>query len=267
VPGRLLLVALRPDPWPVFVEFENWTARTFQAWRTNPGPAGPTPPGLPARDGRVVVAWDEAGRRTTVVASVYQRITGVGRFDDTGMASEGRVCTNHPGDLAVTTGPGVAAPIQDMGDDSAERGVLGGLQIIPLRHAWHGMRDRTPAGEEVLGYAAGGAQWMIVGPALREPLARPVKELLRSGAANALTGLEGRAPLFSGYFSPRSVPEEDRSDAVPSRRRGYVVRISRDFGRTWTRVPRTPGGTDKNERGRAFASLTHLRIYFPTTPD
>jgi hypothetical protein len=266
VPDRLMLVAIRPDRWPAYVEFENWTAKTLQAWRMRQGPAGPVPLDLPVRDGQVLVAWDNDGRNTTAVASVYQRITGVGRFDDTGMASEGRVCTNHPGDLAITTGPGIATEIKDMRDESPERGLLGGLQVIPLRHAWYGMRSKTQFGEEVLGYAAGGEQWMIVGPLLSESLTRSAKELLQAGAADAPQGLEGTAPLFSGYFSPRFFGEENRSASVPRRRRGYVVRLSSDFGRTWSRVPRQPG-KNKEIRKSAFSSLTNIRIYFPTTPD
>lgn len=248
VPDRLLMLAIRTRRWPSYLEIENWTAGDVQRWRSGRTVRVPAE-GLPERNGRVRVLWDAAGRgEATMIGSVYQRVSGVGRFDDTGMVATGRIATNHPGDLAIATGPGVTIPIRS----EAERNIQGGFQIIPLRHAWYGMQADQP------GYAGGSGPWLVVGPP-RDQATPPLREFLENGAADAPQGLEGRAPLFAGYFTPRAAPEERRPARLPPTRRGYLVLVSTDFGRTWEPVPQRQG-----YRPSALDSVTHIRIFFPT---
>jgi hypothetical protein len=202
-----------------------------------------------------LAAWDEEGRELSQFGAVYQRVHAVGRIDDTGIARPGQVCTNHPGDVAISTTPGLPHPDQN----SAEAEQLSGFQIVPANHARDGMVDESGHS----GYAIGNGVWMIVGPAQKEEEGFALlRKLAGHQEFRIIPELEGTAPLFAGYLSPSYFPEEDASDAVPPVRRGHLGRISTDFGRTWTRL-RGMRATPL-QRAAGLRRVTHVRIYLPT---
>ena len=72
---------------------------------------------------------------------------------------------------------------------------------------------------------------------------------------------EGTAPLFTGCLSPRHFSSEDQADAVPESRRGHLVRISTDLGRTWKRLPLLDGSAQNRLAG--LDAVTNFRLYLP----
>jgi hypothetical protein len=256
-PERLLVVVFRPQRRPRYLELENWTADTLRTWKQQSRPTVTPPDSIPIHDGRAVAAWDEAGRDISVFGSVYQRVQAVGRLDDTGIAKQGQICTIHPGDVAISTSLGLPRPIQRHEESEA----LSGFQIVPANHARDGMVDDR--GHP--GYAIGHGVWMIVGPEQSGTGNALLRRLIGDQDFRIVPELEGTAPLFAGYLSPRYFAAEDTGNAVPIERRGYLVRISSDFGRTWTRLPSLRATAPCRLDG--LKRVTHVRLYLPTGAD
>lgn len=258
-PERMLIVVFRPRQLPRYLELENWTAQALKAWRSKPGRVATPPEELPTRNGRALASWDEGGKQARPFGTVYQRVQAVGRLDDTGVARSGQICTNHPGNIAISTSAGVSHPVRRAEESEA----LSGFQVIPANHARDGMvDDRGNAG-----YAIGHNVWMIVGSSQgngRENSGQPspLGRLVSDPTFFMRPPLEGVAPLFAGYLSPRYFAEEDTSDRVPTQRRGNLVRISTDFGATWKRLP-TLRATPRN-RQEGLYKVTNVRLYLPT---
>lgn len=109
-------------------------------------------------DGRVTASFSDGASR--IVARVLRPICGTGRFGGTTWTGTGRVRANHPGVLCISTGP---------------VGQVGGIQLIPARHA----------SDPELDYVRTVPVWMVLGPP--SPDSPP---------------LEGAWPLFSGALRP-----------------------------------------------------------------
>ena len=117
-----------------------------------------------------------------VVARVVQPVSGIGRYDATSYTGVGRINTNHPGVITVSTAEESGVDISD-----EERGWerRGGFQIVPVIHAGKDWKTFPPSA-------------MILGP-----------------PAGSDHGLEGTPPLFSGLIGLQSVPgREDESFRV-----------------------------------------------------
>jgi hypothetical protein len=266
-PERLLIVVFRPQRLPRYLELENWSAAALRVWRERPDKVAIPPADLPERDGRALASWDEDGQDVRTFGTVYQRVQAVGRLDDTGIAQSGQICTNHPGNIAISTSAGVQRPVRR----PEESELLSGFQVVPANHARDGMVDERGNA----GYAIGQNVWMIVGPT-QEALAKQEAAGKEEAAANASPlrqlvldrnfylrpPLEGTAPLFAGYLSPRYFAAEDNVDRVPERRRGHLVRVSTDYGATWKRLPTLRA--DARNRREGLCRVTNVRLYLPT---
>lgn len=79
------------------------------------------------------------GQGPVRVGIVDREVSGIGRFEGSLYAAAGRIRANHPGVIDISTSP---------------YGVIGGLQIIPRRHA------SSPE----MSFVKTGHQWMVVGP-------------------------------------------------------------------------------------------------------
>jgi hypothetical protein len=252
-PTELLIVAVRPSAAPAYLELENWTEERVKHWQSKGLPYGADPSAMPNGDGRALAVWTGAEARSVPFAAVYQRVMGVGRLDDTGIAQPGQICTNHPGDVAVSVTSTLARPIANR--DESDR--LAGFQILPVNHARNGMVDDT--GKP--GYPIGATPWMIVGPLQREVGFDILRRLGSERGYKVAPPPEGTAPLFTGCLSPRYFAAEDQSDAVPESRRGHLVRISADLGRTWKRLPVLDGSAQNRLAG--LDGVTNIRLYLP----
>lgn len=252
-PTELLIVAVRPSASPAYVELENWTEERVRHWQNKGLPAGADPNAMPSGDGRALAVWKEG--RSVPFAAVYQRVMGVGRLDDTGIAQPGQICTNHPGDVAVSVTSTLSRPISNR----EESDQLAGFQILPVNHARNGMVDST--GKP--GYPIGATPWMIVGPLQREIGFDILRRLGQERGYKVAPPPEGTAPLFMGCLSPRYFAGEDQSDSVPGSRRGHLVRISTDLGRTWKRLPVLDGSAQNRLGG--LDAVTNIRLYLPNS--
>lgn len=165
------------------------------------------------RPGGRVIVYSADGPR--VIARVMRPVKGVGRFGGSVYQSRGRIRASHSGVICVATSP---------------RDTVGGIQIMPLKHAL--------TSPEMLN-AWKLTQWMIVAPLPGMP------------------DLEGTRPLFKNAF----VPGAQLSDNLPDLWSHYGRRpliLCRRNGGNWERVPEAEGRVDD-----AFGDVTHLRLYFP----
>lgn len=178
-------------------------------------------PGRPAtwmvdienRPGGRVIAWTKDGPK--VVARVVRPVGGVGRFGGTEFQTVGRIRASHTGVIDVSTSP---------------RGVVGGIQIMPLKHA---LTSPEMASAWKL------TQWMIVAP------------LPGKG------DLEGTPPLFKGTLVPGTQLNDRLTDIWSTYGRKPLI-LGRFDGGPWQELPPIGGKVDDGLR-----TLTHLRIYYP----
>ena len=163
--------------------------------------------------GRVIVRGAEGVK---VIARVIRPVKGVGRFGGSVYQNRGRIRASHSGVICIATSP---------------RDNVGGLQIMPLKHAL--------TSPEMLN-AWKLTQWMIVAPLPGMP------------------DLEGTPPLFKNAF----VPGAQLSDKLPDIWSHYGRRplvLCRIDGGNWERLPEVSGKVDDG-----LKRVTHLRIYFPS---
>ena len=162
--------------------------------------------------GRVIVYGSEG---TRVIARVVHPVGGVGRFGGTAYQGVGRIRASHSGVIDVST---------------SRRGEVGGIQIMPLKHA-------LTSHEMINAWHL--TQWMIIAPLPRQP------------------DLEGTPPLFKSAL----VPGPQMGDKLPDLWNQYgrkpLVLCRRDGG-DWERLPDVSGKVDD-----ALRDVTHIRIYFP----
>ena len=111
------------------------------------------------------------GGDKVTVAQVLQPVEGIGRYDATSYTGVGRINTNHPGVITVSTAPMAGVDISDE-ERSWER--RGGFQIIPSVHA---REFKSPP-----------LAMMVVGP-----------------PPGSNRPLEGTPPLFSGVIGLTNV--------------------------------------------------------------
>lgn len=175
----------------------------------------PTMVDIENRPGGRVILRNESG--PSVIGRVIRPIGGTGRFEGTLYQSTGRVRANHSGVIDVSTSP---------------YGVIGGFQIVPLRH---GVSPEMASMWSM-------TQWMIIASEGNSPLA-------------------GNPPLFSGNITPGPTQKEDKEATSPlgiwasyGRRSLVLCRID---GGPWGWLPEVAGRQDQGLSG-----VTHLRIYF-----
>ena len=165
------------------------------------------------RPGGRVTAYSEKGAR--VIARVVRRTAGAGRFGGTVYQNVGRIRASHSGVIDVST---------------SRRGEVGGIQIMPLKHA-------LTSPEMINAWVL--TQWMIIAPLPGEP------------------DLEGREPLFKNALVPGPQLMDKLPDMWSQYGRKPLVLCRRDGG-AWEKLPEVSGKVDD-----AFRDVTHLRIYFP----
>ncbi|MBQ9564088.1 MAG: hypothetical protein IJU98_00740 [Synergistaceae bacterium] len=165
------------------------------------------------RPGGRVIAW--SGKGPSPIARVVRPVGGVGRFGGTQFQRGGRIRASHAGVIDVATAP---------------RGEVGGIQIMPLRHA---LTSKEMANAWKL------TQWMIVAPLPGNP------------------PLEGTPPLFKNAFVPGTQMNDHLTDLWSDYGRRPLV-LCRLSGGPWTRLPQVSGRVDD-----ALLNLTHLRLYCP----
>ncbi|MBQ6971366.1 MAG: hypothetical protein IJP86_03310 [Synergistaceae bacterium] len=166
------------------------------------------------RPGGRVIAYSADGPR--VIARVMRPVRGVGRFGGSVYQNGGRIRASHSGVICVATSP---------------RDTVGGLQIMPLKHAL--------TSPEMLN-AWKLTQWMIVAP------------------LPGMLDLEGTPPLFKSAF----VPGAQLGDKLPGLWSHYGRRplvLCRVDGGEWEHLPKVEGRVDDG-----LENVTHLRLYFPS---
>ncbi len=166
------------------------------------------------RQGGRVTIWDNDGCR--LAARVIHPVNGVGRFEGTLYQDRGRVRASHSGVIDVAT---------------SKRGTVGGIQIMPLKHAL--------TSKEMLN-SWNLTQWLIIAPL-------PGK-----------SDLEGSEPLYKSSL----VPGPQLGDSLPDIWSQYGRRplvICRRNGGEWEKLPEVSGRVDD-----ALREITHLRIYYPS---
>lgn len=165
------------------------------------------------RPGGRVTVYDAGGGRA--IARVVRRIAGVGRFGGTVYQNVGRIRASHSGVIDVSTSP---------------RDEVGGLQIMPLKHALtsHEMLNAWKL-----------TQWMIIASLPGRP------------------DLEGSEPLFKSALVPGPQLGDELPDVMSYYGRKPLVLCRRDGG-SWERLPSVSGKVDDG-----LKDITHLRIYFP----
>ncbi|MBQ7193407.1 MAG: hypothetical protein IJR98_03445 [Synergistaceae bacterium] len=165
------------------------------------------------RPGGRIIAHTAQGSR--VIARVIRPVKGVGRFGGSMFQTRGRIRASHSGVICVATAP---------------RDVVGGFQVMPLKHAL--------TSPEMLN-AWKLTQWLIVAPLFGRP------------------DLEGSEPLFKSSF----VPGPQLGDRLPDFWSYYgrkpLILCRRDGG-NWEKLPEVSGKVDDGLR-----DITHLRFYFP----
>jgi hypothetical protein len=115
---------------------------------------------------------------------------------------------------------------------TSDYGTIGGFQIIPWDHALNSKEMQS---------AWSMTQWMIIAP--------------RDGKSM----MGGTAPLFAGGLVPGVARDEKLWDVWSTYGRRSLV-LARLNGGAWGKLPEAAGRADD-----ALRSVTHLRIYFPTT--
>ena len=165
------------------------------------------------RPGGRVIAHDSKGAH--VIARVIHRVAGVGRFGGTVYQAVGRIRASHSGVIDVST---------------SRRDEVGGIQIMPLKHA-------LTSKEMINAWSL--TQWMIVAPLPGQP------------------DLEGQTPLFKSALVPGPQLGDKLPDMWDHYGRKPLVLCRRDGG-NWERLPNVSGKIDD-----ALTDITHLRIYFP----
>lgn len=160
-----------------------------------------------------VIAYTHTGAK--VAARVVRRIAGVGRFGGTVYQNVGRIRASHSGVIDVST---------------SRRNEVGGLQIMPLKHA---LTSHEMANAWSL------TQWMILAPLPGMP------------------DLEGTGPLFKSALVPGPQLNDKLPDVWSQYGRKPLVLCRRDGG-NWEWLPEVSGKVDDGLR-----DVTHLRIYFP----
>ena len=163
--------------------------------------------------GRVIVYGAEGPK---VIARVMRPVKGVGRFGGSIYQSRGRIRASHSGVICTST---------------SLRDTVGGIQIMPLKHAL--------TSPEMLN-AWKLTQWMIIAPLPGMP------------------DLEGTAPLFKSAFVPGAQLDDKLPDMWSHYGRRPLVLCRRDGG-NWERLPEVSGRVDDG-----LKDVTHLRLYFPT---
>ncbi|MBQ9419220.1 MAG: hypothetical protein IJU31_02465, partial [Synergistaceae bacterium] len=162
--------------------------------------------------GRVIVHGTEGAK---VIARVVHRVGGVGRFEGTKFQNVGRLRAAHSGVIDIST---------------SKRGEIGGIQIMPLKHA-------LTSKEMINAWSL--TQWLIASPLPNMP------------------DLEGREPMFSNSFVPGTQLNDKMPDVWSQYGRKSLILCRRDGGE-WERLPDVAGRVDD-----ALRDITHLRIYFP----
>lgn len=163
--------------------------------------------------GRVIVHGAEGSK---VIARVIRPVKGVGRFGGSIYQNRGRIRASHSGVICFATSP---------------RDTVGGIQIMPLKHA-------LTSAEMLNAWKL--TQWIIIAPLPGMP------------------DLEGTPPLFKNAF----VPGPQLGDRLPDMWSHYGRRpliLCRIDGGNWERVPEISGKIDDG-----FRNVTHLRLYFPS---
>lgn len=164
------------------------------------------------RPGGRVIAYGR--EKAEVIARVVRPVHGVGRFGGTEFQNRGRIRASHSGVIDVST---------------SGRGSVGGIQIIPLKHA---LTSHEMAGAWEL------TQWLIISP-------------LPGGSE-----LEGHEPLFKNSFVPGAQMGEKLSGLNTYTRRPLI--LCRRDGGNWEMLPEVSGKVDD-----ALKNVTHFRLYFP----
>ena len=165
------------------------------------------------RPGGRVIAHGTKGKK--IIARVIHKVGGVGRFEGTKFQSVGRIRASHSGVIDVST---------------SKRGEIGGLQIIPLKHAL------TSKG---MYYSWDCTQYMIIAPLPNMP------------------DLEGNEPLYKNSFIPGTQLNDKMPDIWSQYGRKSLI-LCRIDGGEWQRLPEFSGRVDD-----ALKDITHLRLYFP----
>lgn len=165
------------------------------------------------RPGGRVIAWSSEGPK--VIARVVRPVKGIGRFGGGEFQNRGRIRASHSGVIDVSTAP---------------RGSVGGIQIMPLKHA-------LTSPEMISAWEL--TQWMIISPLPGEP------------------DLEGREPLYKSSFVPGAQLQDRLPDMWSQYGRRPLVLCRRDFG-DWEYMPEISGRVDDG-----LNDVTHLRLYFP----
>ncbi|MBQ7220122.1 MAG: hypothetical protein IJS28_03995 [Synergistaceae bacterium] len=160
-----------------------------------------------------VIAYGARGAH--VIARVVRRVAGVGRFGGTVYQNVGRIRASHSGVIDVST---------------SRRDEVGGIQIMPLKHA-------LTSHEMINAWSL--TQWMIIAPLPGMP------------------DLEGTPPLFKSALVPGPQLGDKLPDVWSQYGRKPLVLCRRDGGE-WERLPEVSGKVDD-----ALIDVTHLRIYFP----
>ena len=160
-----------------------------------------------------VIAYGNDGKK--VIARVIRPVKGVGRFGGSIYQNRGRIRASHSGVIDAATAP---------------RDFLGGIQIMPLKHAL--------TSPEMLN-AWKLTQWLIIAPLPGMP------------------DLEGTPPLFKSAFVPGAQLDDKLPDIFSHYGRRPLVICRRDGG-NWEMLPEVSGKVDDG-----LKDVTHLRLYFP----
>ena len=166
------------------------------------------------RQGGRVTIWDNQGVR--VIARVIHPVTGVGRFGGTVYQDIGRVRASHSGVIDVAT---------------SKRGDVGGIQIMPLKHA-------LTSKEMLSSWSL--TQWMIIAP------------------VPGNKDLEGSEPLYKSSLIPGTQLNDSLPDIWSQYGRKPLV-LCRINGGNWEKLPEVSGKVDD-----ALKDVTHFRIYYPS---
>lgn len=149
----------------------------------------------------------------TLLTHVVKPVVGIGRYDGCSYTGVGAVNTNHDGVITVSTAPASTSPLFE-GVGSERRG---GFQIQPAFH-------------NAQGDGAGAPSVLVIGSRKRPDAPE----------------MEGRPPLFYGYFDLAGSPGEPQHS--------WRTEVQRSHG-GWEPMPTLVGS-----RPLALASVTALRL-------
>ncbi len=162
-----------------------------------------------------VITWGDSGVK--IVARVIRPIGGVGRFGGTVFQERGRIRASHSGVIDVAT---------------SRRGEVGGLQIMPLKHA-------LTSPEMISAWSL--TQWLIIAPEFDHE------------------DLEGQEPLFKKSLLPGTqLDDKFKFENFWNAYGRKPLVIGRRSGGDWEKLPEVSGRVDD-----ALRDITHLRLYFP----